>query len=52
MKCSICSQTIGETFLHKPIGTYVKNAKGKKAIVCNQCQKKLPTKKEMLDHLS
>jgi hypothetical protein len=41
-KCSVCKQTVGKTFLEKPIGTYVKK-KGKKHLICNKCQKSLST---------
>lgn len=51
MKCEICKNKIGETFLNKPIGTYVKDEKGKRHIVCFECQKKLKTKEEILKHL-
>jgi len=51
MKCEICKNKIGETFLNKPIGTHVKDEKGKRHIVCFECQKKLKTKEEILKHL-
>ncbi len=51
MKCEICKKRIGETFLNKPLGTYVKDEKGKRHIVCFECQKKLKTKEEILKHL-
>jgi uncharacterized CHY-type Zn-finger protein len=41
MNCTICKSKIQETFLRKPIGSYVKDAKGKKKIICNSCQSKL-----------
>ena len=50
-KCAICSKKISETFLGKIIGTYVKDAKGKKHIVCFECQKKFKDKKEILESL-
>ena len=40
MKCEICKKKINETFLKKPIGTYIKDAKGKKHSVCHECQSK------------
>ncbi|MBU1199276.1 MAG: hypothetical protein KKF46_07180 [Nanoarchaeota archaeon] len=43
MKCSICSKKIETTFLNKLIGTYMKNDKGKRKPVCNECQKKHTT---------
>ena len=47
MKCELCKSSIEENFLKKPIGTYVKDAKGKKHLVCNKCQKQY-SKQEML----
>ncbi|MGV8161706.1 MAG: hypothetical protein ACP5N2_00045 [Candidatus Nanoarchaeia archaeon] len=41
MNCTICKSKIQETFLRKPIGSYFKDAKSKKKIVCNSCQSKL-----------
>lgn len=49
MKCEICKSKISETFLEKPVGTYVKDTKGKKHTVCAECQKKFQSKKEMLE---
>ena len=51
MKCEICGSNIGETFLKKPIGTYVKDGKGKKHLVCFECQKKSKTKEELLANI-
>ena len=51
MKCEICKKKIEETFLKKVLGTYVKDAKGKKHLVCPECQKKLTTKQELLAQL-
>ena len=48
MKCEICKSKIAETFLKKILGTYVKDKKGKKHIVCFECQKKFKTKEEIL----
>ncbi len=48
MKCDICKKQVQETFLKKPIGTIVKDAKGKKHSVCFECQKKFPKKDDML----
>jgi len=50
MKCVICNSKIDITFLGKIIGTYVKDAKGKKHTVCFECQKKFK-KEEMLAKL-
>ncbi len=46
MKCEICKDKIEKTFLNKIVGTHVKDSKGKKHLVCNECQKKY--KKEEL----
>ena len=51
MKCEICKNKMAETFLEKPVGTHVKDAKGKKHLVCFDCQRKFPDKKQMLEHL-
>jgi len=51
MKCDICKNKIEEIFLEKMLGTYVKDAKGKKHLVCPECQKKFKTKEEMLKQL-
>lgn len=51
MKCEICGSKIQETFLKKPIGTTVKDGKGKKHSICFQCQKKFTTKQEVLNNL-
>ena len=51
MKCEICKKTVGTTFLEKVIGTYVKDAAGKKHLICFECQKNLGTKKELLAKL-
>jgi hypothetical protein len=39
MKCDICGAKIEETFLKKVIGTHIRDAKGKRKIVCSTCQK-------------
>jgi hypothetical protein len=51
MKCEICKKKIPETFLKKPLGTYVKDKKGKKHTVCSECQSKLKSKEELLEKL-
>jgi len=51
MKCEICKKKIDETFLKKILGTYVKDEKGKKHAVCFECQKKFPSKEELLKQL-
>jgi len=50
-KCEICGSRIGETFLKKIIGSVVKDPKGKKHTVCNECQRKFPAKEEILKNL-
>lgn len=50
-KCEICKQTIGQTFLSKLIGTYIRDAKGKKHTVCRSCQKQLGSKEKILEKL-
>lgn len=52
MKCGICKNRIETTFLNKLLGTYVKDAKGKKHTVCFECQKKFPSKEKVLEQLS
>jgi hypothetical protein len=39
MKCDICGKKVEEIFLGKILGSHVKNAKGKKKVVCQNCQK-------------
>ncbi len=39
MKCDICGAKIEETFLKKILGSYVKDSKGKKRVVCSACQR-------------
>jgi len=51
MKCEICKATIPELFLQKVVGTYVKDAKGKKHIICSNCQRTLKEKKDILEKL-
>lgn len=51
MKCDICKNKIEETFLEKMLGSYVKDAKGKKHVICLECQKKYKTKEEILKQL-
>ena len=48
MKCNICKAKIEENFLKKIVGTYVKDKKGKKVVICPGCQRKFKTKKDML----
>lgn len=50
MKCDICKQEIGTTFLKKIVGTYVYKDSKKKA-VCQNCQKVL-SKDEIMEKLA
>lgn len=51
MKCGICKEKVQEIFLKKIVGTYIKDAKGKKRVVCFACQKKFPVKEKLLEQL-
>ena len=51
MKCDVCKEKIEENFLKKPIGTYVKDVKGKKHLICPSCQQKFPEKAQILKNL-
>ena len=51
MKCEICKKPVEETFLKKILGTYVKDSKGKKHVVCGDCQKEFKSKEEVLRKL-
>ena len=48
MNCNVCGAKIGETFLGKIKGTYVKDGKGKMRAVCFGCQKKFPSKEDLI----
>ncbi|MFH2019866.1 MAG: hypothetical protein ABIJ34_00475 [archaeon] len=48
MRCFICQNKVDTTFLSKIIGTYIKDEKGKKHVVCFECQKKFKNKEELL----
>lgn len=50
-KCELCKRTIEETFLKKPLGTYIKDSKGKKHLVCAGCQATLQSKEEIMKKL-
>ncbi len=51
-KCSICGKTIQELFLEKLKGTILHRAGSKKQYpVCFECQKKWPTKEELLQQV-
>ena len=47
MKCDICGRSIEETFMKKIVGTYIRDEKGKRHVVCFECQKKFPKKEEL-----
>ena len=46
MKCEVCKKKVNETFLKKVIGTYIKDEKGKKHLICFECQGKFDNNKE------
>ncbi|MGM5484358.1 MAG: hypothetical protein ACQEP1_00595 [Nanobdellota archaeon] len=48
MKCKICGGRIEENFLKKPMGTHIKDEKGKMHLICRECQQKLENKKEKI----
>ena len=51
-KCSICGSKIAELFLEKIKGTVVrKTGSSKQYPVCFDCQKKFPSKEELLKNL-
>ena len=39
MKCEICSKSVQMLFMEKIMGTYTKDSKGKKHVICFECQK-------------
>lgn len=47
-RCDICGKGVEKTFLGKIIGTYIKDEKDKKHLVCFECQKKFSKKEELL----
>jgi hypothetical protein len=52
MKCEMCGNNIGKSFMEKIIGTYVKDQAGKKHAVCFECQKKASNdKKKILESI-
>lgn len=51
MRCRICRKAVEETFLKKILGTYIKDKKSKKQVICKGCQKKLKTREEILKKL-
>jgi len=50
-KCNICGNKVGETFLKKALGTYIKDENGKKHLVCSECQRHLKEKTTILEKL-
>lgn len=40
-KCAVCSGKVETTFLQKPVGTYLRDEKGKRRLVCSACQARL-----------
>lgn len=51
-KCTICGNKISELFLEKPKGTIVKKpGSNKQYSICFECQKKFPTKEEILKQI-
>ncbi|HII29857.1 TPA: hypothetical protein HA317_02230 [Candidatus Woesearchaeota archaeon] len=50
-KCQICKKKLEETFLNKIVGTVVRDNKGKKHVICSECQGKLRDKEKMLEKL-
>ena len=47
MKCTICKKDVKQGILDKFKGTFVKDSKGKKHLVCSDCQEN-KTKEELL----
>jgi hypothetical protein len=37
--CAVCKSKVETTFLEKPLGTYLRDAKGKRRLVCRECQR-------------
>jgi hypothetical protein len=51
-KCGICGKKVDETFLGKLVGTYIKDAKGKRRAVCFECQSSFKNDKgHMMENL-
>ena len=52
MKCEICKNKVAMNFLEKPIGMYVKDKRGRKHVICRDCQKNYENNKgKILEHL-
>ena len=53
MKCELCTKQIETIYLEKILGTFIKDAKGKKHAVCSECHYKFNNdKEEMLKNLT
>ncbi len=52
MKCEICGRRIEVSLLNKIRGTFIKDSNGKFHVVCNECQSKFKTKKELLEQIN
>lgn len=48
MKCSICKKEVEILYLEKVAGTYIKNEKGKRLLVCHVCQAEHENDKEAM----
>lgn len=51
MNCEICGKKMATTFLEKPMGTHVKDSKGKKHLICFECQQKFQEKALVLQQI-
>jgi len=51
MKCEICKKEVASLFLGKVKGTYIKDSKKKKRLICFECQKRLGSKEKILSEL-
>jgi len=50
--CSICNNKIAELFLEKLKGTIIKKpGSSKHYLICFECQKKFPSKEELLKRI-
>ena len=53
MKCDICKKKVAETFLNKPLGTYIYDEKKKKKLVCFECESRYKSDKaKMLEAMN
>ena len=51
MKCEICEKQVQTMYLEKPLGTVVKDEKGKRHWLCNVCQSKFQSKEQALANI-